>query len=633
MALGVMLTLTVAGTAAYTYTSDNSRNAQQSKAREQAYSLAEAGLANALSVLNAALDPKTGNLLPSTTVSLAGGTVTYAGVLDTEDYIWTITSIGRVVNPTSAGGGEVTRTLTRTAEVRGLMEGATVGAWSRMYHNNTTYCLEIDSVNMPMSVTSAGDICLNNGASITGADTKVSAGDDIFLDIDTGSPQIQANTGSGWTNSSNITCCSGEYATASISGGGSSANLNATNYDFDIPSNATILGIRARIERKASNSSSLSDRDVVLLKNGSAVGSDYAASGTWGTGDTTITYGGSTDLWGTTWTPNDINDSDFGVRLRVQNSNGSSRTASVDYVDIEVYYEVRSYIGTVGTPVSTVDTAGVCELEGYTAHSPCSAVDNVHSTTVTTLPSDLTKPTIDLEYWYENAKPGPKHYCNNAGGSYPNGFDNNSVFDNSRQGSDALEEVTPASTSYNCEYWENGTMVGEIEWNHVTHVMKIKGTIFLDGDFRFDDDGSLVNYQGRGIIYATGDLEFDELVCAGGDGNDNCYTNGMQNWDPTQNMMIVLSGDDSEYDQGATQSQWEISGLQGIVYANDDCTIHENFHSSGPVICDRIILPSEGNGWPTYYTWPDLGTLIDGQMYGSAENSPDFQLIVGPQTG
>jgi Tfp pilus assembly protein PilX len=633
MALGVMLTLTVAGTAVYTYTSDNARNSQHSKAQELSYSYAEAGIAQALSVLHAALDPKTANLLPTKTVTFpGGGSVTYSGVLDA-DYVWTITSTGKMVNPTSAGGGEVTRTLTRKAEVRGLMEGATVGAWSRMYHNNTTYCLTIDSVNMPMSVTSAGDICLQNGASITGADTKVSAGDDIFLDVDNTSETENAGAGSGWTNSSNITSSNGSDATATISGSGSSANLNSSSYNFDIPSNATITGIRARIERAASASSSLSDRDVLLLRNGSAAGSDYAASGTWGTSDSTITYGGSTDLWGTTWTPADVNDSDFGLRLRVQNSNSSSRTASVDYMELTVYYTLETFIGTVGTPVSTVDTAGTCTLEGNAAHSPCSAADNVHGATVTTLPSDLTKPTIDLEYWYENAKPGPQHYCNNAGGSYPNGFDNDSVYNNSRQGSDALEEVTPASSSYNCEYWENGTMVGEIEWNHVTHVLKIKGTIFLDGDFRFDDDGSLVNYQGRGIIYATGDLEFDELVCAGGDGNDNCYLNGMQNWDPTQNMMIVLSGDDSEYDQGATQSQPEVSGLQGIVYANDDCTIHENFHSSGPVICDQILLPSEGNGWPTYYTWPDLGTLIDGQMYGSAENSPDFQLIVGAQSG
>lgn len=377
--------------------------------------------------------------------------------------------------------------------------------------------------------------------------------------------------------------------------------------------------------------------DVLLLKNGTPAGNDKAAAGTWGTSDTTITYGGAGDLWGTTWTPAEVTASNFGVRLKVSNANASSRTASVDHIDLTVYYSTpASSIGVSGTPVSTVDAQGTCTYGANPAHSPCSSADNVFGTAISTQAVDLTKPTIDMAYWYQNAKPGPKQYCTNAGGSYPNGFDNDSTYNNSRQGSDAYEEVTPTGSSYTCQVKDaGGNLLGEISWNHVTHVMKIHGTIFLDGDFRFDDDGALVNYQGRGIIYAAGDIEFDELVCAGGDGTANCATNGMQNWDPTQNMLIVLSGDDSEYDQGsaAIQDPSEPSGLQGIVYAKDDCTIHENFHVSGPLICDRIILPSEPNGWPTYYDWPDLGSLIDGQIYGSSATSPDFQLVVGDQSG
>jgi Tfp pilus assembly protein PilX len=632
MALGILFTLTVAGTAAFTYTTSNSRSAQTSKSSEVAYSLAEAGINHALSVLNAALDPRTGNLLPSTTVNLSSGSVTYSGSLDA-NYVWTITSTGKVTNPN--GGNQLQRTLTRKAEVRGLMTGATVGAWSRIYHNNTTYCLEIDTVTIPESVSSAGDICLSNGGKITGTDSKVSVGDDVTL---TGSanytPANLPDNGTGWTDSDEIRSNDGDFAYTSVSGGGSSANLDASDFDFDIPSNATITGIRVRVERQASATSSINDRDVMLLKNGTAVGTDKAAAGNWGTSQTIVTYGGTGDLWGTTWTPADFNDSDFGLRFRVNNASGSSRTANVDWVEVLAYYTVpASSIGVSGTPVSTADVAGTCTYGGNPAHSPCSSADNVFGTTITTLPTDLQKPTIDMAYWYQNAKPGPKHYCNNSGGSYPNGFDDDSWYNNSRQGSDAYEEVTPSGSSYTCKVIENGNTVGEISWNHVTHVLKIQGTIFLDGDFRFDDDGSLVNYQGRGIIYAAGDIEFDELVCAGGNGSANCITNGMANWDPTQNMMIVLSGDDSEYDQGGTQSQSEPSGLQGIVYAKDDCTIHENFHSSGPLICDRIMLPSASNGWPTYYTWPDLGSLIDGQMYGSTATSPDFQLIVGAQSG
>jgi hypothetical protein len=624
-AISMLGVLTIAASMLTVYTTSNSRSAQGSKSQEVAYSLAEAGIGQALSVLSAALDPRTGNLLPLKTVNLPSGSVTYYGSLDA-NYNWTITSIGKVPNPN--GSGTTQRVLTKKAVVRGLMAGATVGAWSRIYHNNTTYCLDIDSVNFPESVSSAGDICLMNGASITGSTTKVSAGHNITLTPLSTSDLEAPATAAGWTNSTNVASSNNVYATTSIAGSGSSANLNATNFGVNVPSNATITGIRARIERLASATSSLSDMDVFLLKAGNPVGNDKAAAGNWGTTDTTVTYGSSTDLWGTTWTPADVNNTNFGLRFKVQNTSGTSKTASVDYMELTVYYKVHSYIGTSGTPIANADVSGTCQLDTAAAHSPCSATDNVYATSVTTTATDLTKPTIDLAYWYDNARPGPKHNCTT--GSFPGGFDNDSTYNYSR----VSVEVTPVGSSYTCQFKDaTNTLVGEISWNHTTHVLKIMGTIFFDGDFRFDDDGQLVNYQGRGIIYATGDIEFDELVCAGGNGTRNCITDGMQNWDPTQNMLIVLSGDDSEYDQGATQSQSQPSGLQGIVYAKDDCTIHENFYSSGPLLCDRIILPTSANGWPHYYTWPDLGSLIEGQMYGSASTSPDFQLELGSQTG
>jgi hypothetical protein len=625
-ALGMLGVLTIAAGTLTVYTTGNSRSAQGSKAQEVAYSLAEAGIGESLSILHAALDPRTATLLPSTTVTLPGGQVTYSGTLNTTTWIWTITSVGKATNPN--GTGLTQRVLTRKATLHGLIAGASVDAWNRIVHNDPNTCLTIDSVNIPSSISSVGDICLQNAATITGSTTKVSAGDDITLTALQANDVEGPSSATGWTSSTNVGSSNDSYATVSIAGSGSSANLNTSSFGVAVPSNATVTGIRARIERKASATASLSDMDVYLLKAGNQVGNDKAAAGTWGTTDATVTYGSSTDLWGTTWTPAEVNASTFGLRLKVQNANASSRTASVDYMELTVYYSIPSKIGTSATPVSNVDVVGTCKLDLNAAHSPCSSADNVWGTSVTTNSTDLVKPTIDLPYWYENAMPGPKHNCTT--GSVPGGFDSNSTYDYSR----ASYEVTPTNTDYTCEYRDaQGTLVGQLSWNHTTHVLLVKGTIFFDGDFRFDDDGQLVNYQGRAIIYATGDVEFDELVCAGGNGTNNCVNNGMQNWDPTQNLLIVLSGDDSEYDQGATQAQAVPSGLQGIVYAKDDCTIHENFYSSGPLICDRIILPSSANGWPTYTTWPNLGSLIDGMKYGSVSTSPDFEIDVGDQSG
>ena len=55
-----------------------------------------------------------------------------------------------------------------------------------------------------------------------------------------------------------------------------------------------------------------------------------------------INYVGSTDpLWGTSWTPADINNVDnFGVTLDVRNASSNNRTANVDYITITITYSV-----------------------------------------------------------------------------------------------------------------------------------------------------------------------------------------------------------------------------------------------------------------------------------------------------
>jgi Tfp pilus assembly protein PilX len=638
MAVGMMGVLAIVGGGVAYYSASNARSAAVSETQNTAYSLAEAGIAEALSKLNNALNPLTANLIQPTTVPMDGGSVTYQGTLN--GYVWTITSTGTALNPTGSGAGEIERTLTRTAQVYGVNSGASVSAWSRMYHDSVGTCLTIEDVNITMPIASRGDICMRGSATVTGATTTVEAGDDITMTATatlnaTSSPDGGATNGTGtvWSNPGYIVSNNGSRAQAvNIPGGSQSRNLDADfDNQFSIPSDAIIVGIRAQVDGQ-SNGSSVDDEDVYLLKNGAAVGSDEGSGSDWNVGsDSTRTYGGSSDLWGTTWTPADVNGLNFGLRLKVDNDSGSSRTASVDHVQITVYYRPAppTSIGASGANVAKVHVGGTCTYHTQSAHSPCSSVDKVYADEIGTTPEALSKPAIDMAYWYANARPGPLNNCTT--GSFPGGFDNDTTYNNSRGGS---PEVTPESSSYTCQVKDaQGVLLGELSWNHVTHVLAIKGTIFVDGDFRFDDDGQIVHYQGRGIIYAAGDIEFDELVCAGGSGTTSCFDTGMDNWDPTTNMMIVLAGDDSEFDQGGTQDQEVPSGLQGIIYAKDDCTVHENFHLSGPIVCDAILLPSAGNGWPTYYPWPPLGTLVDGQVYADPTTAGDFLVVPGNQSG
>jgi hypothetical protein len=619
------------------FSASNGRAAQASKGQGNAYDLAEAGINEALAILNGALTPMQSNLLPSTVRTYPTGTATFSGALS--GTTWTITSTGAVKNP--SGAADLKRTLTRTVTVYGIASGASVSAWSRMYQDSASSCLTITDVTITMPISTRGNMCLEGSAKITGSETTVDVGGNVVMSNgSSGSPEENAGagsttgTGTAWSSTGNIVSSNNSDATVSLSGSGSSRYLDASSFGFSIPSNATITGIVLEIERSASSSSRARDDEVYLLKGGSSSGiTDKASSTTWGTSDSTRSYGSSSDTWGTTWTPANINASNFGARLKVRNVSSSSVTANVDYISIRVYYSTPpdTRIGASGSPIAKAHVGGTCKYDTQSAHSPCTSTDKVWASEINSTPENLTKPQVDLAYWYEHAQPGPKQYCTT--GSFPNGFDNDSTRNNSVPGNG---EITPENYDYTCQVKDAGNnLIGELSWNRSTRVLKIKGTIFIDGNFRFDDDGNVTHYQGRGIIYASGQLEFDELVCAGGSGNTSCVTQsgGMASWDPSQNMMIVLSQGGSEFDQGGTQAQSVPSGLQGLIYSNGTCTVHENFHLSGPIVCNRIDMPSASNGWPTYYYWPPLGTLVDGQVYMTPETADEHLLVLGPQSG
>ena len=169
------------------------------------------------------------------------------------------------------------------------------------------------------------------------------------------------------------------------------------------------------------------------------------------------------------------------------------------------------------------------------------------------------------------------------------------------------------NSSYTCQVKENGVLVGEISWNNATHVLKVLGTIYIDGDIRFDDNGQIVHYQGRAIIYASDDIEFDERVCAGGSGLTNCAATPatMSAWTPSTDLLTILAGDLVRPRSRAARRSWRTrssttrrrartraqgddpaapGAFQGIVYAKGNCQIHEFFKISGPVICNRITI-------------------------------------------
>src|SRR5688572_26089874 len=118
MAVGILGVLTLTGTTLIYYSSANARSAEYSVDNASAYDLAEAGIDEMMAVLskpeNNALKPE---LLPETTHTYDAGTVTWSGTLSALTQTWTLTSTGKIKNPTGTNASDVTRTLTAKVPV------------------------------------------------------------------------------------------------------------------------------------------------------------------------------------------------------------------------------------------------------------------------------------------------------------------------------------------------------------------------------------------------------------------------------------------------------------------------------------------------------------------------------------
>jgi hypothetical protein len=151
-----------------------------------------------------------------------------------------------------------------------------------------------------------------------------------------------------WADPGYITVDDTNYATAASpasAGTFYSEYLRGYSHGFSVPSNATINGIVAKFWRKGGSGTTY-DNVVSLSKNGtSAIGDNKAKATSWSlTIWGTQTYGSSSDLWGTTWTPSEINSANFGlfVSVRIVNAMARSNNCFVDYFSIQVYYTLPS---------------------------------------------------------------------------------------------------------------------------------------------------------------------------------------------------------------------------------------------------------------------------------------------------
>jgi hypothetical protein len=157
---------------------------------------------------------------------------------------------------------------------------------------------------------------------------------------------------------SNVLASDNQYATASHCDccDQNTQCLFVTSFGFSIPLTATINGIVAEVEKRSSANGQMQDNPVMILKNGMETGTTHALPGNWGYTDQYYTYGNSTDLWGATWAPSDINNSGFGLGFASISytcfGNNQPVTSYIDHVRNTVYYTDMS------TGISSSQTNG-----------------------------------------------------------------------------------------------------------------------------------------------------------------------------------------------------------------------------------------------------------------------------------
>lgn len=140
-----------------------------------------------------------------------------------------------------------------------------------------------------------------------------------------------------WNNPGNVTDSDDTRTSVVLGTNGVSRWLKVTNFGFTLPVDAVVDGILVEIERSGATGATVIDNSLKIVQAGSPAGTDHASGTLWQqTTDRVDSYGGSSDLWGLSWTAAQINAADFGVAISA--TNVVSGNARVDYVRITVYY-------------------------------------------------------------------------------------------------------------------------------------------------------------------------------------------------------------------------------------------------------------------------------------------------------
>ena len=283
----------------------------------------------------------------------------------------------------------------------------------------------------------------------------------------------------------------------------------------------------------------------------------------------------------------------------------------------------QNSVGKSTQSISDAHIANGCQYKNSPYHNPCQGTpDNVFATVLDTSPPPVTPPTVDWDAVYLNASPGPYYACVNVSGTPP-AFDNDQgspASPNAAQRNASLPAVvdlTPPA-SYTCS-----TPGGELSWNATAKVLTVRGTIFIDGSAKIQNNATN-QYNGQATIYLSGTLLIkNSKLCAGVSGS-NCDS---ASWNPNTELLIFVANGNGDGSPVGDSSQVALddsiqlvsAAFQGGLMGEHVVDLTTTSDSDGPLLGDTVIIgqsvdnpfpfitiiPAGAPGNPQVYAYPN----------------------------
>ena len=581
MALGILVVMSIMVVTVIDYTSGNQRSANYSKTRVTAFDASDAGMNDALAVLNLptnnALDPDilpachTANpdtTTPGTTNPTWFGSQTnfraltswsshvygsatsyWCGDFDKPNAQWFLWSTGSLRNPTGPSAAKVTKRLAAVVTVQPtLTQPKNNPVWDYLYAGHTGSACD-QTLNNNITGTSrmyiAGNLCLSPNVNL--AQSKVIVGGN--LDI-ANNASVGANTNLGTRVETQVG--------------------NNCRYGSNSPPWVTCTG----------------DQDVrhvfSKLADGTTIGVNHIPE---------VIAPPAADF--ATWYENAIP----GPSQSCSTLSGPSPTFDTNYPSrdnsVPTVFDLTpstSYICRVGRGGSTTLSSAITSAQTTISVASASGFPTSGMYTV----------RIDDEDMTVTGGQGTTTWTVTRGVN----------------STTAAAHVTAQTVARD----DVGTS-GEISWNATTKTLTVTGTIFIDGSAKISNS-SLNTYNGQATLYLSGTFYANGSLCAAVSGSA-CNFAG---WKPDSEMlMIVANGNGGQVTPGDSIQIVNNFSYQGGLYATNAVEFGNNVNVDGPIVGSQILLSNNltTNAFPFLTTVP-VGMPSNNEVYAQPNPPKSF---------